>query len=200
MATARDQHLVPQMMIKRFAGNDGRLAELIKPNLAFGTQRRAPKGILFGKNFYRDRNSDLDDELLKPIEQEFALIYPSLAFYSAPPFAMANEGGLRRVFYAGGGNRFFLRISIGVAKDSWARIIRWTRLSRATWTRSPYACSSTIRLQVLNFFKIRSAVMRRSETLACAGTVCRYSRSSVMYAWSARNNKLTNASTRPAAF
>ena len=62
-----------------------------------------------------------------------------------------------------------------------------------------FGCS-TIKLHVVNFFRIRSAVMRRSDSLALAGTVCRYSRSSVMYACNAKNSRLTNASTRLGVF
>ncbi len=82
MPTGHNQHQVPQMMIKRFAGEDRKLTELIKPDLSFSSRRRSPKGILFGEDFYRDHQSDLDEELFTPIEQKFALIYSSLADYA----------------------------------------------------------------------------------------------------------------------
>ena len=92
MPTGRNQHLVPQMMIKRFAGNDGKLTELIKPDLAFGFRRRSPKGILFEADFYWDHLSDLDEELFTPIEQKWALIYPSLAEDAHPQGRRGKEG------------------------------------------------------------------------------------------------------------
>jgi hypothetical protein len=60
MSTGRNQHQVPQMMIKRFASAGGTLTELIKPNLEIGSRGRWPKGILFGEDFYRDHQSDLE--------------------------------------------------------------------------------------------------------------------------------------------
>ena len=92
MATGPDQHLVPQMMINRFSGDDGKLTELIKPGLVFGSRRRSPKGILFGEEFYRDHQADFDEELLTPIEQAFALIYPSLAEDAHPQITCGKKG------------------------------------------------------------------------------------------------------------
>src|SRR5258708_3154113 len=86
------QHLVPQMMINRFASAGGTLTELIKPNLAIGSCGRWPKGILFGEDFYRDHQSDLDEALLTPIEQRFARIYPSLAEDTHPQVTCGKEG------------------------------------------------------------------------------------------------------------
>ena len=74
MPICHRQHSVPQMMSKRFADEHGKLLELLKPDLSLGSRRRSPKGILFGKDFYRDHLSDLDEELFMPIEQKFALI------------------------------------------------------------------------------------------------------------------------------
>src|SRR5438874_9257770 len=92
MSTGRDQHLVPQMMIKRFAGDDGKLSELYKPTLAIGSRRRSPKGILYLEDFYRDRVSDFDNEFLKPIEQKFARFYPLLTD-KAMPEPLNGQGG-----------------------------------------------------------------------------------------------------------
>jgi hypothetical protein len=92
MPTGRDQHVVPQMMIKRFAGQDQKLTELIKPELSLGSRRRSPKGILFGEDFYRDHQSDLDEELFTPIEQKFAVIYASLAEDAHPRLACGKKG------------------------------------------------------------------------------------------------------------
>jgi hypothetical protein len=92
MPTGRHQHVVPQMMIKRFAGEDHKLTELIKPELSFGSHRRSPKGILFGEDCYRDHQSDLDEELFTPIEQKFALIYPSLAEDAHPQVTCGKKG------------------------------------------------------------------------------------------------------------
>jgi hypothetical protein len=72
------QHIVPQQMIRRFAGPDGKLIELFKPELRIGTRRRAPSGILFRDNFYKDRVSDFDAELLLRVEQNFAAVYPKV--------------------------------------------------------------------------------------------------------------------------
>lgn len=79
MRLGRTQHYVPQMMIRRFAGDDSKLTELIKPQLSFGSRRRAPRGVLFGEDFYRDCHSDLDEELFTPVEQRFAPVYAALA-------------------------------------------------------------------------------------------------------------------------
>src|SRR4051812_8565459 len=92
MPTGRDQHLVPKMMIKRFSGDDGKVMELIKPSLALGSRRRSPKGILFGEDFYRDHQSDLDEELFTPIEQRFARIYPLLAEDAHPQVTCGKKG------------------------------------------------------------------------------------------------------------
>ncbi len=92
MPVGSRRHLVPQMMIRRFAGEDGKLSELYKPKLVMGTRRRSPKGILFLEGFYRDHLGDFDDELLTPIEQKFARFYPSLAD-EANPKPLAGKGG-----------------------------------------------------------------------------------------------------------
>src|SRR5687767_12598453 len=70
VSTARDQHIVPQLMIRRFAAANGRLLELFKPTLSIG-KWRWPKGILYRQDVYRDRAGDLDSELLKRIENKF---------------------------------------------------------------------------------------------------------------------------------
>lgn len=75
--SGRRQHIIPQQMIRRFAGVDGKLTELIKAGLKIGTRRRAPSSILFHDDFYRDSVGDFDD-LLKRIEQNFAPVYPKV--------------------------------------------------------------------------------------------------------------------------
>ena len=90
--TAQSDHFVPQMMIKRFAGPDGKLIELCKPDLQIGTRRRAPKGILFEDDLYRDNFSDFDEEHLIPIEQKFSQYYPLMADH-AQPQPLCSEGG-----------------------------------------------------------------------------------------------------------
>ena len=92
MSRTTNTHLVPQMMIRRFAGADGKLLELIKPQLNIATRRRHPKGILFSENYYRDFVADLDNDLLKPIEQKFARFYPLIAD-EAKPTPPPPEGG-----------------------------------------------------------------------------------------------------------
>jgi hypothetical protein len=76
--TGKRQHIVPQQMIRNFAGSDGKLSEMIKPEFRIGTRRRGPKGILFQDDFYRDSVSDFDAELLTPVEQKFARVYPEV--------------------------------------------------------------------------------------------------------------------------
>ncbi|MGD0140831.1 MAG: DUF4238 domain-containing protein [Tepidisphaeraceae bacterium] len=74
--SGKHQHIVPQQMIRNFAGPDRKLVEMVKPGFQIGTRRRAPKGILFRDDFYRNANSDIDAEFLNPIEQKFAPVYP----------------------------------------------------------------------------------------------------------------------------
>ncbi len=73
--TGKRQHIVPQQMIRRFAGEDGKLVEMVKPEFQVGTRRRSPSGILFRDDFYKYGGGDLDAELLIPLEQNFAKIY-----------------------------------------------------------------------------------------------------------------------------
>jgi hypothetical protein len=74
--TGKHQHIVPQQIIRNFAGADGKLSGMTKPELHIGNRRRAPKGILFRDDFYRDSVSDFDAELLRPVEDKFAAVYP----------------------------------------------------------------------------------------------------------------------------
>lgn len=92
MSSGADQHIVPRQMIKRFAGADGKLIELFKPTLTIGTRRRAPSGILFKENFYLDRFSDFDQELLKTVEQNFGQYYPQIADEEKPQ-TLCGDGG-----------------------------------------------------------------------------------------------------------
>lgn len=92
MASGKRQHIVPQQMIKRFAGSDGKLIGLCKKNLRIGSRRRSPSGILFKDNYYRDICSDLDDDLFKKVEQKFALYYP-LVVDGEKPKELCGEGG-----------------------------------------------------------------------------------------------------------
>lgn len=80
------------MMIRRFAGEDGKLSELQKLTLTIGKRRRAPKGILFIDDFYADNFGNFDDELLTPVEQKFARFYPLIAD-EAKPVPLSGEGG-----------------------------------------------------------------------------------------------------------
>jgi hypothetical protein len=92
MPTGRNDHLVPQMMIRRFAGDDGKLAELYKPTLTLATRRKSPKGILCSKDYYSDQVASFDDETLKPIEQAFARVYPALADGASVKSLSGQEG------------------------------------------------------------------------------------------------------------
>lgn len=73
--SGRRQHYIPQMMIQRFAGSDGKLVEMVKPEMRIGTRRRSPSGILYVDEFYQDSVSNLDNDLYANIEQNFARIY-----------------------------------------------------------------------------------------------------------------------------
>ena len=79
-------------MIRRFADDDGKLLELFKPSLRVGTRHRSPRGILFIDNYYLDLVSNLDEDLLTPIEQKFALYYPSIVDQDQPA-ELSGEGG-----------------------------------------------------------------------------------------------------------
>lgn len=65
----------PQQMTRRFAGDGGKLVEMLKPEFTLETRRRSPRGILFSEDFYKDRSTDFDAELLTPGEQKFAAVY-----------------------------------------------------------------------------------------------------------------------------
>lgn len=88
--TGADQHIVPQQMIRNFAGADGRLIEMIKPDLQFATRRRPPKAILFADHFYHDAVSDFDAEFLTPIEQRFREVYPKVV--AGTPLTNGDDG------------------------------------------------------------------------------------------------------------
>lgn len=79
MVAGKRRHIVPQLMIRRFAGPDGKLIELHKPTLRLGTRRRSPSGILFQDDAYKDRVGDLDADLFQRVEQEFATHYAQIA-------------------------------------------------------------------------------------------------------------------------
>lgn len=76
--SGKRQHIVPQQMISRFASEEGKLLELIKPQMAIGTKDRPPKAILFRDNYYKDEISDFDNDLLKSIEQKYAKHYAEI--------------------------------------------------------------------------------------------------------------------------
>lgn len=92
MPAGRRQHIVPQMMIRRFASDDGRLIELHKPMLTIATRRKYPRQILWLDNFYRDYLLDFDAEILQGVEQAFARYYPSIVGQNQPA-QLSGEGG-----------------------------------------------------------------------------------------------------------
>lgn len=92
MPAGRRQHVVPQMMIRKFAAEDGKVLELCKPSLRIGTRRRSPRGVLFIDNFYLDLVSNLDSDLLMPIEQNFARYYPSILEEEQPRELCGERG------------------------------------------------------------------------------------------------------------
>ncbi|MBN1125502.1 MAG: DUF4238 domain-containing protein [Sedimentisphaerales bacterium] len=92
MPTGRRQHLVPQMMIRKFVGEDGKVVELHKPTMRIGTRRRSPRRILYVNDFYQDLLTDLDSTLLQSIEQAFARYYPSIVSQD-PQEGLSGEAG-----------------------------------------------------------------------------------------------------------
>ncbi len=77
-------HIVPRQMIRRFAGEDGQLSHLHKPTLQLRTHRKWPREILFSCDYYKDVASNLDDTMLKDIEQRFALHYDTIVSSPGP--------------------------------------------------------------------------------------------------------------------
>jgi Protein of unknown function (DUF4238) len=73
------QHIVPQQMIRRFANNKGKLFELYKSDLSINRRPRSPKGILFHDEYYKDKITDFDEVVLRPVEQKFASHYAEIA-------------------------------------------------------------------------------------------------------------------------
>jgi hypothetical protein len=92
MTSGKRQHLVPQQMIKRFCGTDGKLVELHKESLRIGSRRHSPKGILYLDDYYRDICSDFDTDLLNTVEQKFAQYYPKIADREEPE-KLCGDGG-----------------------------------------------------------------------------------------------------------
>jgi hypothetical protein len=92
MASGKRQHLVPQQMIKRFSGADGKLFELHKESLEIGVRRHSPKGILYLDDYYRDICSDFDNDILIAVEQKFAQYYPRIADHKKPE-ELCGDGG-----------------------------------------------------------------------------------------------------------
>jgi hypothetical protein len=76
--TGRRQHIVPQQMIRRFAGLDHKLFGMKKSDLQIEKRKHGPKGILVEDDFYKDTVSDFDAGLLWQIEQKFAHIYSKI--------------------------------------------------------------------------------------------------------------------------
>ncbi len=91
MPAGSRQHIVPQMMIRRFASDDGTLIELYKPSLAIATHRKHPRQILWIDNFYRDCLSDFDAEILQGVEQQFARYYPLIVGHDQP-HSLSRDG------------------------------------------------------------------------------------------------------------
>lgn len=92
MPAGRRHHIVPQMMIRRFTGDDGRVVELYKPTCQIVTRRKYPRQILWMDNFYRDSLLDFDSEILQHVEQAFARYYPSIVGQKQPA-QLCGEGG-----------------------------------------------------------------------------------------------------------
>jgi hypothetical protein len=88
--TGARQHIVPQQMIRRFAGDDGMLVGLQKAPLRVERKRRSPRSILYIRDYYVG-NADFDSAWLKPIEDRFATLYPRLVGNSNPPEHVAGD-------------------------------------------------------------------------------------------------------------
>ena len=92
MTEGKHQHIVPQLMIRRFSGTDEKLVELHKESLRIGSRRRSPKGILYLDDYYRDICSDFNKDLLDAVEQKFARYYPKIADQKKPE-KLSGDGG-----------------------------------------------------------------------------------------------------------
>ena len=98
MSPGPKQHIVPVQMIRRFANSDGRLFCLKKVNLEIPDRVHGnlPRKILYRRHYYEGGVSDLDEEWIKPREDAFANLYPTLADEKAEPKKLNSEEG--RVF------------------------------------------------------------------------------------------------------
>lgn len=98
MSPGPKQHIVPVQMIRRFANSDGRLFCLKKVNLEIPDRVHGnlPRKILYRRHYYEGGVSDLDEEWIKPREEAFANLYPTLADEKAEPKNLSSEEG--RVF------------------------------------------------------------------------------------------------------
>lgn len=92
MPAGSRQHIVPQMMIRRFTGEDGRVIELYKPTRKIATRRKYPRQILWIDNFYRDCLLDFDAEILQGVEEAFARYYPSIVGQNQPAQVSGEVG------------------------------------------------------------------------------------------------------------
>lgn len=99
MTSGRRQHIVPQMMIRRFAADDGKLIELLKPSLRIATRRRSPRGILFEGGIYSSGKVDLDADLFQVVEKQFACVYPRLARGDASAVASGSRAAAALVHW-----------------------------------------------------------------------------------------------------
>lgn len=79
MAKGPREHIVPRMMIRRFAGENGSLYGMRKSSLTIIEKPVRPESILLKKRYYQSSLSDWDKYFLTPIEQRFAHFYPTLA-------------------------------------------------------------------------------------------------------------------------
>lgn len=63
MSSGKKQHIVPQQMIGRFLGADGKLIGLHKEKLRIENRRRGPSGILFKDDYYCDNLGTADFQI-----------------------------------------------------------------------------------------------------------------------------------------
>jgi hypothetical protein len=93
--TGDRQHIVPQQVIRRFAGADGKLRVLRKPSLTFDGRPKSPKSLFHADKYYCGTAVNLDEHFRK-IEDNFGKIYPELA--DAPVPSLRLEGHRAHTF------------------------------------------------------------------------------------------------------
>lgn len=89
------EHFVPQMLIRQFTNNDGRIFCFDKKNCRIPDRvyGNSPRDIMYIKGYYDDPKGNLDAELYKEIENRFA---PHLTRLIENPWNASQEKGFGR--------------------------------------------------------------------------------------------------------